>query len=275
MKFKKIYVEITNICNKNCSFCSKDEKKKKEMTLEEFKMVIEKIKSFTDYIYLHIKGEPLSHSKFNEILNICKINNMKVNITTNGTYLNKQSNNIINNNVRQINISFNSLTNDECIEILDTIEKLVNNKIHVVCRFWALNNGKMTIENNNHLNKIIKKYNINNEQIIKLNEDNNLKIKPYLYINKHNLFTWPNDSKKINNKGSCYGLKDHIGILSDGTVVPCCLDSNGCIELGNIYKETLNDILNKSKTKQIIIGFKNNKLIENLCQKCDITAIKN
>ena len=67
----------------------------------------------------------------------------------------------------------------------------------------------------------------------------------------------------------CKGLDTHIGILADGTVIPCCLDSSGIINLGNIYEENLSDILEKEKTKQIISGFKNNKLVEELCQKCD------
>lgn len=68
MKFKKIYVEITNICNLNCSFCSKDNLKKKEMSLQEFDKVLSKIRQYTDTIYLHVKGEPLLHSKQKKFL---------------------------------------------------------------------------------------------------------------------------------------------------------------------------------------------------------------
>ena len=74
--------------------------------------------------------------------------------------------------------------------------------------------------------------------------------------------------KVYRTEGSCLGLKTHIAILSDGTVIPCCLDSGGVINLGNIFKEDLDVILNKDKTKNIINGFNNNKLCEELCQKC-------
>ena len=83
MRFNRIYVEITNICNLNCSFCSKSNRTKKEMTVEEFKEVIKKIKDYTNMIYLHVKGEPLLHSHLDEILSICDKNNIKVKITTN------------------------------------------------------------------------------------------------------------------------------------------------------------------------------------------------
>jgi len=90
-KFKKIYVEITNKCNLKCPFCSIDDKKKREMNLLEFDDVLNKITDYTDYLYLHVKGEPLLHSNFKEILDICLKYNKKVNITTNGSLLKKKS----------------------------------------------------------------------------------------------------------------------------------------------------------------------------------------
>ena len=84
-KYKKIYVEITNRCNLSCSFCSKVEKPLRNMTIEEFKCIIEKIKDYTDTIYLHVKGEPLVHPNLIEFLNVAEEYNIKVNLTTNGT----------------------------------------------------------------------------------------------------------------------------------------------------------------------------------------------
>ena len=36
---KKVYLEITNVCNLNCSFCHKTERKQKFMTEEEMAAV--------------------------------------------------------------------------------------------------------------------------------------------------------------------------------------------------------------------------------------------
>ena len=101
-KFTRIYVEITNYCNLSCSFCSKDTREKKEMTVDEFRSVISKIKDYTENIYLHVKGEPLLHSHFDEILSICDENNVNLKITTNGTLLAKRKDILLKHNIKQI-----------------------------------------------------------------------------------------------------------------------------------------------------------------------------
>ena len=115
-KFKKIYIEITNICNLNCPFCSKDNRKKQEISLNDFEHILKQINDYTDYLYLHIKGEPLIHSKIEDILNLCFKYNKQVNITTNGTLLSKKYKLL--DNVRQINISLHSLSEDKLLDVL-------------------------------------------------------------------------------------------------------------------------------------------------------------
>ena len=262
-KFKKIYVEITNMCNLKCPFCSIDDKKKKEMSIEEFDDVLNKINDYTDYLYLHVKGEPLLHSKFKDILDICFKYNKKVNITTNGSLLKKRVNDIVGSSVRQVNISLHSIVGDYLNDILECSKMLSDNGIYVVFRFWVYNQKQ-----ENSISEILKFYNcIDLKESI--NSIDNIKINEYVYINKDKEFVWPSlNNNIIRTSGPCFGLKTHIGIISDGTVIPCCLDSNGIIELGNIYKEDLNTILDKDRTKNIINGFNNNKLCEELCQKC-------
>lgn len=258
-KFKKIYIEITNMCNLNCSFCSKDNRQKKELSLSEFENILKKIDKFTDYLYLHVKGEPLLHSNFEKILRLCKKYNKQVNITTNGTLLNKKINDIINSTVRQVNISMHSLKNDDIKEILDCSKILSDNGIYVVFRFWVYNDLQ-----NNLINEIAKYYDCQID-----NSLCNIKVDQNVYINKDEEFVWPSlANKQYRKNGTCLGLKTHIAILSDGTVIPCCLDSNGIINLGNILNEDLEVILSKDRTKKIINGFNNNKLCEELCQKC-------
>ena len=133
IKFKKIYIEITNICNFNCSFCSKDNILKKEMTVDEFEYIINQIKPYTNYIYLHVKGEPLYHSKFGEIIDICDKYNIKVNITTNGSLIKKQIEVLKNKCIRQINISLQTYKNIDN-EFLDIVTSLSNDK-NIVYRF--------------------------------------------------------------------------------------------------------------------------------------------
>ena len=257
-KFKKIYVEITNICNLYCPFCSVDKKIKKEMSLEEFEYILKQINDYTDYLYLHVKGEPLLHSKFKEILNLCKKYNKKVNITTNGTLLYKKYNDLI-DSVRQVNISLHSFNHDmdKMLEIGSILSK---KSIQVVYRFWVLN------DNYTNIDAILNYYNLNKEIL----KNNNIKLEDNVYLNKDEEFIWPSlDNDFISNKGTCYGTRSHVAILSDGVVIPCCLDSSGVINLGNIFETNFKDILESERYQNMKIGFQNNKICEELCQKCD------
>lgn len=270
MRFKKIYIEITNKCNLNCSFCIKDNRKIKEMSLEEFEEILKKINNYTDYIYLHVKGEPLLHSKFKEILSLCKKYNKKVNITTNGVFLKNRVEDINKYNVvRQINISLHSENNKENYieDIISSVKKLKN--IYIVYRFWTLENNKIDEKMLKYLNKIKEEYKIDNNTYKKILTEDNIKIDDNIYINKDKEFTWPSlDNNYCEEKGYCHGLKRHIGILVDGKVVICCLDSFGLSNLGNIFNSSLEEILNTDKCKNIIEGFNNRKAYLDICKHC-------
>ena len=270
-RFKKIYIEITNICNLNCSFCKRTTKPKRSMTIDEFKMVIDKIKPYTDYVYLHVQGEPLLHKDLEEILLICEKNDIKVNITTNGTLIHnfveifKSS-----KAIRQINISLHSENNKE--DYFDNVFKAckeLSSNIYISYRIWNLNSLLPTKEMITVINKLKEYYDIDSITEDKLLKEKSITIDTNTFVDKENLFSWPDLENDIDTDGSCYGLRTHIGILSDGTVVPCCLDTDGIINLGNIYKEDLNTILNKKISTEIVENFKNGKAIMPLCRKCD------
>jgi len=261
VRFKRIYIEITNKCNLNCSFCSKDNKQKKEMTENEFETVITKIKDYTKYIYLHIKGEPLIHSKFKNILQICKKYNLKVNLTTNGVFLDKRIKDIKESRVvRQINISLHS-ENSKPNYIEDILSSVSNIKdIIINYRFWTLDNNQLDTKMKIMLDKIYKHYNI---------EKDTNKINENTFISKGDKFIWPNiNNNYYNESGYCHGIKDQLGILSDGTIVVCCLDSNGISNLGNIFTTNLDDILKSEKVQKIINGFNNRCVYLELCKHC-------
>ncbi len=280
-RFKRIYIEITNICNMNCSFCPKSTRYKEYMSLNNFENILIKIKDYTDYIYLHVKGEPLMHNEISEILDLCKKYKLRVNITTNGTLI-KEKEEILKNSdaIRQINISLHSF---EDIENISTMEKLFgciksakyikdNSNIIIAFRLWNIKNDYLELSDLNKIciQKIQEIFEVDdiNEKLI-LN--NNIRIKDKVFLNMEYQFDWPNiEINDISDCGSCYGLREQIAILVDGTIVPCCLDNNGDVNLGNILKEKTNfeDILNSKRVENIIQGFKNNKLIEDLCRRC-------
>jgi MoaA/NifB/PqqE/SkfB family radical SAM enzyme len=270
-RFKKVYIEITNICNLDCSFCKRTNKKKRNMTIDEFRTVIGKIKPYTDYVYLHVQGEPLLHPNLKEILSICEENNIKVNITTNGTLINRFVD-IFNNSkaLRQINISLHSENGDKNYydEVFRTSIKITSS-IYISYRIWNLNSLKPTNDTLTIIDKLKQYYDIDESLEKKLLTDKSIKIDINTFVDKDNLFTWPDLGNSVNCDGTCYGLRTHIGILSDGTVVPRCLDSDGIINLGNIFEESLDNILNKKISTEIVENFKNGKAIHPLCKKCN------
>lgn len=262
MRFKKIYIEITNLCNLNCDFCIKNKRNEEIMNIENFEIILNKIKSYTNYIYLHVLGEPILNPKINEFIFLATKYKINVNLTTNGYLINKIEDN---KNIRQINISLHSFNEKYNISlenylnnIFSSIDKLIENGTYISLRLWV---------KSKYYNEIIqilnKKYNVNIT-------NTNFKIKNNLFINFDTEFIWPDlNNNYCNEIGKCYGLKDQIGILVDGTVVPCCLDSLGAVNLGNIYESDLETLINSKKSLDIINGFKNNKKIEELCKHCN------
>ena len=258
-RFKKIYVEITNSCNLDSEFCIKNSRNKKFISGDEFKILLNNIKDYTDYLYFHVLGEPLLHPKINELIDMAS-KAFKINITTNGYLIN----NIKTNNIRQLNVSLHSFDDKYNIGLNDYLDNIFN-KIdtldsYVSLRLWVKN--KYNKETINYINN---RYNLNIDYKVE-----NYKINDRIFINNFHEFIWPDiDNKYYSEEGTCYALKDHIGILVDGSIIPCCLDSKGIINLGNIYKDNLNDILNGTRVINMLNGFKNNKKCEEICKHCN------
>ena len=272
MRFQKIYVEITNICNLNCSFCSIDNRKKEEMSLQQFDIILDKIRHYTKSIYLHVKGEPLLHSKLEEILKISGKYNMKVKITTNGTLLKSRVSTLQKySNIKQINVSLHSENNiPDYFEKVFTSSDILSKNIPIVYRIWLLDNYKLDKLSTLIVDKIINHYNLDSSFKEKVLKEKNIKIKDNIYLDKDNEFIWPDNNQENKEEfGTCYGTRSHIAILVNGDVVPCCLDSKGILKLGNIFEDDMEDILNSKLFKTINEGFRNHKVVCNLCKNCN------
>lgn len=259
--YKKIYLEITNFCNLDCPFCIKNNREKKFITIHDYKIILNKIKKYTNYLYFHISGEPLMHPNINELINIGS-KDFKINITTNGYLINKIKDN---HNIRQINISLHSFDLKYKLDLEEYINNICNviDSIHEYTyfslRFWTSNKNT-----NNILNLLEQRYNK------KIELKNGFEIIKNVFISINEEFIWPSlKNDFINSKGTCYALKDHIGILVNGDIVPCCLDANGIIKLGNIYNDDINDIINSKRYQNMLEGFKNSIKVEELCKKCN------
>lgn len=267
--FKKVYLEITNICNMNCSFCHGHNRKPRQMTAEEFSYILDKLKGKTEYLYYHLMGEPLTHLNLIDFIKLASERGFKSIITTNGTLLKKREAELLSSGVYKINVSLHSFEKDDklahakYIEDIASVSKtLADNGTIIDFRLW--NKGVDDEKNSQTVNLL--KQNIQGEW---KNTPRCIKIKERIYLDYGERFEWPDiDAEIKGDRYFCYGLKDQFGILVDGTVVPCCLDSNGVINLGNIFTQDLDTILNSDRAQKIVQGFRCGKASEELCKKC-------
>lgn len=283
-KFKKVYVEITNICNLKCNFCPSESlsRTKKFMDKESFTHVIKEIKPYTDHIYFHLMGEPFLNKDLGTFLDISAENNLKVNITTNGTLINKVKEKLLSKKaLRQVNISLHSFEandiNKDLNKYISDITDFINEataQSEVICaiRLWNMSTDELKASNdlNDDILSMLEENLALDIRISEaLQEKNNLKLKDRVYLNMAEKFEWPDmDRDIIDENVFCYALRDQIGILVDGTVVPCCLDSEGAIPLGNIFTQSLEEVITGERAKNMYDGFSRRCAVEELCKRC-------
>lgn len=278
---KKVYIEITNVCNLNCDFCPKTLRKPQFITLDEFKHILKNASYFSKNIFFHVMGEPLLHPELKNFLDVAYKEEMNVNITTNGTLLN--SSDVVDTlikakSLKKINISLHSFdaneenqyTKDYYKNIFKFLDKVENEaKIQVSLRLWDINNNKDKQNKLELLKKLVKRYSLDFDIEEKLSNTKGLKLKDRTYLNQAEKFEWPSlQTDLISNNGFCYGLRNQVAILVNGDVVPCCLDGQGVMVLGNIFKNDLKEILNSKRAKEIYNGFSKRIAVEEMCKRC-------
>ena len=271
MKFKKVYIEICNGCNLNCDFCIKNSRQVKYIKRDEYEYIINKIAGYTKEIYLHVLGEPLMHKDINYFIDYAHNMGILVNITTNGYLINKIKDN---KNIHRLNISMHSFDSRYGIgidEYIDNVSYVVDNlrdKTFVSLRLWVKTENTKKI-----LEYINKRY---GTKILEIDNNKKIKISNNLIIDSFHEFIWPDiNNSYYNENGRCNGLIDHFGILSTGEIIPCCLDSKGIINLGNIYQDNLEDVFNSKLVKEMREGFLNNKKCQELCRHCSFLGGSN
>lgn len=281
-KFKKVYIEITNVCNLSCNFCPKTKRKSKFMSREEFSHILKEVKPYTDHIYFHLMGEPLLNKDIEYFFEESYRNKLQVNLTTNGTLLHDNADMLIKaKSLRQVNISLHSFeANDREIELHEYINNVTDfinrasEESNIICsiRLWNIDNEELKGANGLNseiLNMLEKNLGLDVSLSEALLDSHSLKLKDKVYLNMAKKFEWPDkDIEIIGEDVFCHGIRSLMGILVDGTVVPCCLDSEGTIALGNIFEDSLGEILNSPRAMNMFDGFKNRRAVEDLCKKC-------
>lgn len=272
----KIYLETTNICNLDCSFCHKTSRPHHTMNLDQFKVVADKIKGKAKLLYLHLMGEPLLNPHLPQMAQYAKALGFDVMLTTNGTRLAECGSFIYESgNIKKVSISLQALDNNNGINhnkylanVCSFAKKCADAGVICVLRLWNLKDGK-NAENKNIIDFLHAYF---PDEWIKNRSGFKLCRAPLgekeVYLEYGERFDWPDTHGKLTDVRTCYAIRDQIGILCDGTVVPCCLDADGVIALGNIFESELEEILTSARAQTMLEGFKQKTPCETLCKTC-------
>ncbi len=280
--FPKIYIEVSNICNLQCTFCPEVLRDKKIMPPATFKNILERIKNHTKEITMHLMGEPLAHPQFKELYEIASDQKIPLQLTTNGLLLSRYEDLFLNNStsLKQINFSIQSFLDnfpnknpDNYLQSLVNFSQKItalNPNLFINFRLWnALETNLIPSESKSIIEFFENQFSVSLPQQLSITEKKSWRLTHKIRIHWDTRFEWPSlDSTNLSTDGYCHGLTQHIGILSDGTVVPCCLDKEAKINLGNVLETELSEIIYSNKAQKIISSFKKNKACEELCQKC-------
>lgn len=268
-RFRKIYLEISNVCNLKCAFCPGTRRKPAVMQEDAFCRLLDRLRGWTDYLYFHLMGEPLCHPYLEKYLALAAAD-FKVILTTNGTLLPQKQDMLLSaEGLHKVNISLHSFeANDIATSFEDYLSgcfsfgQAAQGKKIVCYRLW--NQGGAN-EKNDAILKLMKHYFPDPW----IQEPRGTRIGQRVYLEYGDKFDWPSlTAPEQTGKCFCYGLKDQLGILCDGTVVPCCLDHDGDIPLGNLLQQPLEEILSTPRAKAIYEGFLIGKAEEDLCRHC-------
>ena len=274
MRFAKIYLEITNVCNRGCSFCPKTAREPAFLRVERFAQYAERLRPYTDYLYLHVMGEPLLHPQLDRILDHAGSLGYRVILTTNGTLLQEQIGMLLSKQaLHKLNISLHSFEAngpgdlDAYLSRCIAASKRAAASGRVVnLRLWNLDSAAQPGANreNEHILALLHSA-FPGEWPLRRGDDC---LSEMIYLHRDRIFQWPDLEADEQPVRACYGLKDHIAVLCDGRVVPCCLDHEGVLTLGSLDDQSLDEILAGPRAQAMLRGFAKRHAVEPMCQRC-------
>ena len=270
----RCYLEITNVCNLNCLFCPKTERKAQSMTREEYDTILARLVGEVRFLYFHLMGEPFLHPSLPYFVRSAREKGFVPVITTNGT-LTGRGEEVLRALPHKIQVSLHSHEGNGREDLESYMEGVMTFAVNaadrgiiMVLRLW--NQGG---------------YDSSNDKILELaaryiprpwtERYDGWKLAENIYLEYDNMFEWPDQGREEYGQEEvfCYALRNQIGILVDGTVVPCCLDSAGAVRLGNIFQETLPEILSSPRAQRMYHAFSRHKASEPLCRRCGYASV--
>lgn len=283
----RCYIEIINTCNLNCHFCPKHTREKRQLSAAEFNLLTDKIRGKVCFLYFHLMGEPLLHPLLPQFITTAREKGFKTVLTSNGTLLHRAME-LLDTLPHKIQLSLHSHESNAKGELSSYMDEVMTFSTQaaaqgtcMVLRLW--NQGGRDKENEEVM-RFIEKY------VPKpwKERPDGFRLCDHLYLEFDRKFEWPNfendikkgDDNKNEGNGEnrevfCKALLKQIGILADGSLVPCCLDHNGDVILGNLLHQSLEEILSSPRAQAMTEGFKHHTATEALCQNCESAFVRN
>lgn len=270
---KKAYVEITNVCNLSCAFCPGTARARRAMTLEEFSLVLRRLGGRVEYLYLHLMGEPLLHPRLSELLATAAAQHQKVCLTTNGTLLPERGGALLDTRaLYRVAVSLH------CVEqnggdpararaylegVWDFCRRAAARGVICALRLW--NEGDADSGNAAILDFL---RGATGQARWEEPRRGSWRLGERIYLEHEAAFSWPDENADETGAEFCRALREQVGVLADGTVVPCCLDHEGALALGNLFEDELDDILRRPRAQALLDGFSRRTPVEALCRRC-------
>ena len=268
----KVYLEITNICNLDCSFCHKTSRAKRLMSEGEFETLTDKLCGKAKFLYFHLMGEPTIHPSLPKFIEIARQKGFLPMITTNGSLLAQKGGELLEILPYKISISLHAPEANSAFEDKNYLDSCISfakdaatRGCIIALRLWNLGSGA---DNSAIICKLREAF---PNEWTDVRGRNNQKLAERIFLEWGERFDWPDGDlceQDSDSDAFCYGLRDQIGVLVDGTVVPCCLDADGALNLGNLFESELDEILESPRARAIYDGFSRRRAIEPLCRKC-------
>lgn len=295
MMIDRCYIEITNTCNLDCHFCPKHHRKRRQLSEEEFDLLTDRVRGKVCFLYFHLMGEPLLHPLLPQFVTMAREKGLKTVLTSNGTLLHRAMA-LLDTLPHKIQLSLHSHESNargELSEYMDQVMRFSTQAAEkgtcMVLRLW--NQGGMDRENEEVM-RLIEKY------VPKpwKERPDGFRLCDNLYLEFDRKFEWPggggkaasddSDGKQEESDGKletspskskqeyfCKALIKQIGVLSDGSLVPCCLDHDGDVILGNLFHQSLEEILASPRAQALVEGFRHHAATEPLCQSCESALV--
>lgn len=278
-------VEITNRCNIRCPACPWHtcmRRKIHDMTWEEYCVILEKISPYAKAVCFYVMGEPFLNPDWYRIVKLTHEQGIKTIISSNGMLLEENMEKIFASGLDHLQVAVDgndSQTHEQYrvgsnyLKIMAALEKLSKMKDSRQCKNpEVVIQTLVTRQNENQIDEI---KSIMNQLGFGFKTKKMHYGRTEIVSNKNRPLFMPSNERFVRMEGKSYYSKgipcvemQHMVILSNGDVVPCCIDFDASNKIGNIFSDSVMDIWTGQRRNSFIENY--NYRCNSFCEKCDL-----